>query len=266
MGFSSVVFILLDDCLLSIEKPEKLSKLKVKMDNVIKIFIGYDPVESIGWHTMAHSILELSSSPVAIIPVNIRNLKSIYQRPKDPKQSTEFSFTRFLVPYLCSYDGYAIFFDCDMMLRTDIAQIFNAVKEQPDKAVYVVKHDYKSKHNVKFLNAVQYEYPRKNWSSVMLWNCGHPANRQVIPEFVNTATGAELHQFKWLKDNEIGDLDIRWNWLVGEFDNPPQDVKNVHWTIGGPYFDEYANADFSGEWRSLRDAVLYATSQKVIEI
>lgn len=215
---------------------------------VIKIYIGFDPVESVAWHTMAHSIYQKSSRPVALIPVNIKNLGSIYKRSRDPKQSNEFSFTRFLVPYLNAYDGHAVFFDCDMMLRTDIASIFNVIIEQPNKAVYVVKHDYEPRDDIKYLNTIQYKYPRKNWSSVVLWNCGHPANRTVTPEFVNSASPMDLHRFSWLKDSEIGDLDVRWNWLVGEYDQPPQDVKNVHWTVGGPYFHEYKNADFAEEW------------------
>ena len=216
--------------------------------DVIKVFIGYDNVESVAWHTMAHSILRQSSRPVAIIPVNIANLKGVYTRERDPKQSNEFSFTRFLVPYLCDYQGYGVFFDCDMLLRTDIAEIFKALDEQPEKAVYVVKHSYEPRDDVKYLNTVQYKYPRKNWSSVVLWNCGHEANKKVTPEFVNTATGLELHRFTWLDDEEIGELDVRWNWLVGEYTAPPIDVKNVHWTVGGPYFVEYQNADFSEEW------------------
>lgn len=216
--------------------------------DVIKVFIGFDPVESVAWHTMANSILTRSSRPVAIVPVNLANLKSLYTRERDPKQSNEFSFSRFLVPHLCNYQGLALFFDCDMMLRTDIASIFDATLVQPDKAVYVVKHDYEPRDDIKYLNTVQYKYPRKNWSSVVLWNCAHPANRAVTPDFVNTASAMELHRFTWLQDSEIGELDIRWNWLVGEYDQPPNDVKNVHWTVGGPYFHEYKNSDFSEEW------------------
>lgn len=215
---------------------------------LLKVFIGYDPVESVAWHAMAHSILVRSSIPVSIIPVNVANLKKIYTRERDQKQSNEFSLTRFLVPYLSDYQGYAVFFDCDMMLRTDISEILNVTKAQPDKAVYVVQHNYESRDEIKFLNAVQYKYPRKNWSSVVLWDCAHPANKKVTADFVNTATPMELHRFQWLKDDQIGELDVRWNWLVGEYDQPPSDVKNVHWTIGGPYFDEYKDADFSSEW------------------
>jgi hypothetical protein len=225
--------------------------------DVIKVFIGYDPVESVAWHTMAHSILMRSSKPVALIPVNIANFKEIYKRPRDPKQSNEFSFTRFLVPYLSNYEGYALFFDCDMMLRTDIAEIFDVIKEQPDKALYVVKHDYEPRDDIKFLNTVQYKYPRKNWSSVVLWNCGHPANKMVNPDFVNNAAAMELHRFAWLEDDQIGELNVRWNWLVGEYDEPPQDVKNVHWTVGGPYFEEYKSVDFSEEWFAENERMKY---------
>lgn len=216
--------------------------------DVIKVFIGYDKVESVAWHTMAHSILRQSSRPVAIIPVNLANFKDIYTRERDPKQSNEFSFSRFLVPYLCDYQGYGVFFDCDMMLRTDIAEILKVIDEQPGKALYVVQHSYEPRDDVKYLNTVQYKYPRKNWSSVVLWNCGHEANRKITPEYVNTASGLDLHRFTWLSDDQIGELNVRWNWLVGEYTEPPADVKNVHWTVGGPYFIEYQDADFADEW------------------
>ena len=217
--------------------------------DVIKIFIGYDPVESVAWHTMVSSIYRQSSRPVAIVPINLGNLKGIFNRPRDPKQSNEFSFSRFLVPYLCNYEGIGIFFDCDQLLRTDIAEIFNVIDQQPSKAIYVVKHTYEPRNDVKYLNTVQYRYPRKNWSSVVLLNCAHVKNRVVTPEFVNTADALDLHRFTWLDDLEIGELDFRWNWLVGEYDDPPNDVKNVHWTVGGPYFREYASADFAEEWQ-----------------
>ncbi|MDP1659478.1 MAG: glycosyltransferase [Methylotenera sp.] len=215
---------------------------------LLKIFIGFDQVESVAWHTMVHSILARSSRPVAIIPVNLANLKEVFTRQRDPKQSNEFSFSRFLVPYLSDYEGYSVFFDCDMLVRVDINEILTVTESEPSKAVYVVKHDYEPRDDIKYLNTVQYKYPRKNWSSVILWNCAHPANKAVTPEFVNTATAMDLHRFQWLKDDQIGELDVRWNWLVGEYDEPPADVKNVHWTVGGPYFNEYKNVDFSEEW------------------
>ena len=229
---------------------------------VLKIFIGYDPVENVAWHTMVHSILERSSKPVAIIPVNVRNLKGIFTRERDPKQSNEFSFTRFLVPYLCGYEGKAMFFDCDMLLRTDIAEAFSVLQTDPGKAIYVVKHDYEPRDDIKYLDNVQYKYPRKNWSSVMLWDCAHPANKAVTTEFVNTASPMELHRFLWLKDEQIGELNVRWNWLVGEYDQPPADVKNVHWTIGGPYFEEYKSVDFADEWFSEHKKMNYCLQRE----
>jgi hypothetical protein len=230
-----------------------------------KIFIGFDPVESVAWHTMAHSILSRSSVPLALVPVNIANLKGVYVRERDPKQSNEFSFTRFLVPYLSGYEGFAAFFDCDMMLRTDVAELFEIAVNDPSKAVHVVQHDYEPRDDVKYLNTVQYRYPRKNWSSVMLWNCAHPANRAVTPEFVNTASPMELHRFQWLKDEEIGSLDVRWNWLVGEYANPPLDVFNAHWTVGGPYFHEYKDADFAQEWFAEYERMVFCLQRPNVE-
>jgi hypothetical protein len=230
--------------------------------DVIKVFVGYDPVESIAWHTMASSIYRNSSKPVAIIPVYLKNLNGVVSRPRDPKQSNEFSFSRFVVPYLCNYEGYAVFFDCDQLLRTDINEIFDVLNEQPGKAVYVVKHEYEPRNDIKYLNNVQYKYPRKNWSSVVLWNCAHEKNRNVTTEFINKADALDLHRFTWLEDNEIGELDVRWNWLVGEYGRPPSDVKNVHWTIGGPYFNEYKNTDFANEWRNERDNINYCKQKE----
>jgi len=216
--------------------------------DIIKVFIGFDKVESVAWHTMAHSILRQASKPVAIVPINLDNFRGIYTRDRDPKQSNEFSFSRFLVPYLCDYQGYGIFFDCDQMLRCDVADIFQAIDQDPGRAVYVVKHSYEPRDDVKYLNTVQYKYPRKNWSSVVLWNSAHPANQIVTSDFVNTAAALDLHRFTWLQEDDIGELDVRWNWLVGEYAEPPKDVKNVHWTLGGPYFTEYQDVDFSDEW------------------
>ena len=144
-----------------------------------------------------------------------------------------------------------------MLLRTDVAELFQFAQLDPSKAVHVVKHDYEPRDGIKYLNTVQYRYPRKNWSSVVLWNCGHPSNLKLTPDFVSQSTGLELHRFQWLKDDEIGALDVRWNWLVGDYDQPPPDVKNVHWTVGGPYFNEYKDADFSDEWYAENEKMNY---------
>lgn len=214
----------------------------------LKIFIGYDPKESVAWHTLTHSILRNTSVPVSIIPLALSSLSGIMQRERDPKQSNDFSFSRFLVPYLSGYQGYALFLDCDMLIRVDIFELFEIAFQNPSKAVHVVQHDYVPRNHIKYLGNIQHSYPRKNWSSVVLWNCGHEANRIVTPEFINNSSAMVLHRFSWLDDTLIGDLDKRWNWLVGEYDNPPSDVKNVHWTIGGPYFNEFRDVDFSTEW------------------
>lgn len=231
-------------------------------DAVLKVFIGYDPAETVAWHVMAHSVLSQSSRPVALVPVNLANLGGIYTRDRHPHQSNEFSISRFLVPWLCGYSGYGVFFDCDMLLRGDLAEMLKILDTDPNKAVYVVQHDYQPRDQVKFLGQRQYVYPRKNWSSVVLWNCSHSANRILTTDYVNTANPVDLHRFNWLGDKDIGILDVRWNWLVGEYDLPPSDVKNVHWTVGGPYFEEYRNADFSEEWRVMQARVNYCQQRE----
>jgi hypothetical protein len=220
--------------------------------NVLTIGVGYDKVESTAWHTLIHSIMAKSTRPLAFIPIKRKNLISIYTRPRDPKQSNDFSFTRFLLPYLCGYQGQSLFMDCDMLVRTDITELFDLFDKQ--YAVQVVKHDYSPSDQVKYLGTVQYTYPKKNWSSVMLFN-----NEQctaLTPEYVNTASGLELHQFKWLESaGLVGELPLAWNWLVGEYPFgyggvEKDNVKNAHFTIGGPYFLEYAkqDIDFSVDW------------------
>ncbi|WP_027852243.1 hypothetical protein [Marinobacterium litorale] len=229
---------------------------------MLNIFIGYDEVESIAWHTMAHSIFTRSSKPVSIIPLSTKNLKGIYKRERDPKQSNDFSFTRFLVPFLSDYKGWAVFFDCDMLIQTDIYNLLNEVDKNPGKAVYVVKHDYTPRCEYKYLGNKQYKYPRKNWSSVILWNCNHPANRKLTPDFINTAPAMNLHRFMWLNDEDIGELDVKWNWLVGEYSSPPNEIMNIHWTIGGPYFNEYRDTDFAKEWFDEKEKMTYCKQKK----
>jgi len=218
----------------------------LKQHNVLNVYIGYDEVEIVAYHTLSQSIIKHASGPIRISPICSKHFRKFFNRPRDKKQSNDFSFTRFLVPYLNNYDGYAIFMDCDMMLKTDIFEVFNEI--DPHSAISVVQHDYTPSDTVKYLNKVQYAYPRKNWSSFVVWNCSHEKNRKLTPTFIESASGLELHRFTWLKDTEIGNLDVSWNWLVGDYINPPEDVKNVHWTIGGPYFKEYSDVDYSDEW------------------
>tara|TARA_R110002167_G_scaffold153145_1_gene347306 strand:+ start:1100 stop:1795 length:696 start_codon:yes stop_codon:yes gene_type:complete len=224
----------------------------------VKIFIGYDPKEAIAFHTLVQSIMNKATIPFDIVPLDIKNLP-MYTRKVDAKQSNEFSFTRFLVPYLSSYKGISIYLDCDMMLRTDIADLITEIGTKP---IYVVKHDYKPKNKNKYLGARQYNYPRKNWSSVIVWNCSHASNLIVTPDLVNNSKPNYLHQLQFVKDEEIGELDVRWNWLVGEYSNTPEDVKNVHWTLGGPYFEKYKDVEFANEWTAMLKKVII-TAPKV---
>lgn len=218
----------------------------------ITVFIGYDGVEAAAFSVLAHSIHTRASEPVAIAPVMLSQLAQVYKREPNPLASTEFSFSRFLVPYLCDYRGWAVFMDCDMLARDDIARLWGLRDER--YAVQVVKHVHLPKEETKFLGAVQTRYEKKNWSSVMLMNCAKCA--ALTPEFVNTATGLELHQFKWLEgDHLIGEIPSAWNHLVG-YDPPRPDASLVHFTIGGPYFAEYAGCEYAEEWRAARDAML----------
>jgi hypothetical protein len=219
----------------------------------LNIYIGFDAVETVAFHTLSQSIIRHASNPIRISPVCSQHFKKFFNRPRDEKQSNEFSFSRFLVPYLNRYSGYAIFMDCDMMMRTDIFDVFNEIK--PSSAVSVVKHDYKPSQKTKYLNNIQYAYPKKNWSSFVVWDCSNEKNKKITPSFIETATGLDLHRFTWLEEEDIGSLDIKWNWLVGDYTNPPKDVKNVHWTLGGPYFNEFKDADFAEEWFPLREEI-----------
>lgn len=212
---------------------------------MLQIFIGYDPKESVAYYTLAHSILRRASVPVTIAPLMQSQLKGIYTRPRGPTESTEFSLTRFLVPHLAGYRGWSVFMDCDMLCRSDIAELAAQIERQPDKAVLVCKHDYVPKTERKFLDQVQTKYARKNWSSLMLFN--NERCRALTPDYVNSASGLELHRFEWIDDALIGALPLEWNWLVGEYDRRP-DAKIVHYTLGGPYFDATRDCDYAQEW------------------
>ena len=212
---------------------------------MLSIYIGYDPKESVAFYTLAHSILRRSSIPVSIAPVMQSQLKGIYTRPRGPTESTEFSLTRFLVPALAGFRGWSVFMDCDMLCRVDIAGLGAEIERQADKAVLVCRHDYVPKTERKFLGQLQTKYPRKNWSSLMVLN--NERCRALTPAYVNSATGLELHRFNWVKDELIGELPLEWNWLVGEYERNPA-AKIVHYTLGGPYFDEYRDCDYAQEW------------------
>jgi hypothetical protein len=215
---------------------------------VLNIFIGYDSREVDAFLTLEHSIRRRASVPVSIVPIKLAEVqdRGLYTRPRGPTESTEFSLTRFLVPALSGYTGWSVFMDCDMLCRTDIAGLDGEIARQPDKALLVCKHDYTPSPARKFLNQVQTIYPRKNWSSVMVMN--NARCRALTPQYVNTASGLDLHRLNWLKDeHEIGTLELEWNWLVTEY-TYNADAKIAHFTRGGPWFPEYRDCDYAGEW------------------
>ena len=211
---------------------------------MINIFIGYDSKERVAYNVLSHSIIQNSTKPVAITPIALNNLKDDFVRERNALSSTEFSFSRFMIPHLMNYQGWALFMDCDMLMFEDISKLWRM--RDDSKAIQVCKHDYTPKESKKFLGQVQTKYEKKNWSSFMLMNCKKCTT--LTPDYVNKASGLELHQFKWLEgDHLIGDLPLEWNWLVGEYEHK-EDVNNVHYTKGGPWFEEYAKCDYSQDW------------------
>lgn len=209
----------------------------------VRIFIGYDPREAVAYHACCQSIIDTSSVPVSFHPLALTLLRGYKETHKDG--SNEFIYSRFLVPYLCDFNGWAMFLDGDMIVNRDIADLW--ALRNPWAAVQVVKHSYKTKHATKYLGAKNEDYPCKNWSSVMLWNCGHYANRKLTQGFVEGSTGAELHRFTWLPENRVGALPPTWNHLVSEYDKDDY-AALYHYTVGTPCFMEFAKCDNSDKW------------------
>ena len=225
---------------------------------MIKVFIGYDPREAVAFSVLAHSIHVRASVPVSITPLVLSELSGILTRERHPLQSTDFSFSRFLTPFLSDYAGWSIFTDCDMLVRDDIARLYALRDER--YAVMVVKHEHVPKESTKFLGQPQTPYQKKNWSSVMLFN--NARCRALTLEYVNAASGLELHQFKWLaNDDLIGQIPARWNHLVGYSKRNP-DAALVHFTLGGPYFDEFRDCEYAQEWRDELQAMLRVDQRK----
>lgn len=223
---------------------------------MIPVFIGFDAREAVAFSALAYSIHARASQPVSIAPLMGSQLQGVLTRERHPLQSTDFSFSRFLTPYLSSYTGWSLFMDCDMLMLDDIARLWALRDER--YAVMVVKHDHVPKETTKFLGEPQTKYEKKNWSSVMLFN--NAQCRALTPDFVNTASGLDLHQFKWLNDDGlIGALPSRWNHLVG-YDAPRADAALVHFTLGGPYFAPYATCEFAAAWRDECAALLSTQS------
>jgi len=223
---------------------------------MIKVFIGYDPRETVAYNVLCHSINVRASEPVSITPLKLDQLHGLMWRDRHNLQSSDFSFSRFLVPHLAEHQGWALFMDCDMLVLDDLANLWSL---RDDKyAVQVVKHDHNPSEETKFLNEPQTKYEKKNWSSVMLLNCAKCS--ALTPDYVNTASGLELHRFHWLEGEElIGEIPHRWNHLVDYDPELPQsEISNLHYTTGGPYFDDFADCGYADLWNRERDRMLFA--------
>ena len=220
---------------------------------MIRICMGYDPVLALDHFIAQESIITTSSRPVFISPISLSNLKGKLSRERDPLQSNDFAFSRWLTPYFCNYQGWAIFMDSDMVLVDDIAKLWDL--RDDNYAVQTAKHDYTPKTDLKFLNRVQTKYEKKNWSSVILFN--NEKCTALTPEYVNTASGLDLHQFKWLEnDGCIGEIPVRWNYLVGEYEKIElSEISLLHYTIGTPIHREYEFCDYFEVWQSYYEKI-----------
>ena len=223
---------------------------------MIDIYIGYDPKESAAYHVLAHSIIRRASVPVRITPLRQSLLVDEYSRAPDTRASTEFSLTRFLVPYLSNYTGVSIYMDCDMLMLGNVAALGHW--SSSIFSVSCVKHDYTSRYQTKMQGQVQYEYPRKNWSSFMVFD--NAACKTLTVPYVNEATPAELHRMDWVPGGgvHIGSLSLDWNHLVGEYeDRDAKDLKCLHWTLGGPWWNSYRNTAYADLWYAELDSLLH---------
>ncbi len=222
-----------------------------------KVFVGYDSREDIAWQVCRYSLNRHASRDVGIYPLKQTTLRELglYTRPLDATATTEFSLTRFLTPYLAASDTWSIFVDCDFLFTRDIYSLFDSL--DPSKAVYVVQHDYSPSQSVKMDGKQQTVYPRKNWSSFIVFNGVNEYVKALTPDVVNSSTPAYLHRFSWIPDdNLIGSLKLEWNFLEGEYEKPEEVPAAIHYTNGGPWFDNWQNVDFADLWCAERDRYL----------
>ena len=212
-----------------------------------KVFMGYTSYQKVVYDVAKFSI-ERHSPDVEVRPIIQSALRElgIYTRAKDENGATEFSITRFLTPWLAGYKGWVLFCDNDILCQSDINELFDMADDS--KAVMVVKHRYTVKEGMKLDGQKQFAYPRKNWSSVILFNAGHPSNKVLTSELINSVTPMYLHRFQWLQNEEIGEVDHSWNWLVGVY-NDKSAARMIHFTDGGPYFKNYQDVPFADKWK-----------------
>jgi len=231
------------------------------------IYIGYDPKEQVAYDVLKFTLDRTAIEHIRIVPIRKDSLElnGLYTRKYDVVDgqmidqidgkpfSSEFSFTRFLVPAMQMHEGWALYMDCDMYPRID----FNTLFEEYNNdffPLYCVKHKYEPGDGIKMDGRVQQNYRRKNWSSFILWNCSHPYNKRLTPQVVNSQTGQWLHAFSWLPDKEadIGSIHEEWNWLDNH--SPAEiEAKNVHFTTGGPWFKDWKSnrkidGQYAAEW------------------
>lgn len=231
----------------------------------IRIFVGHDRRSSIVYHVACHSIQRRATAPVSFTPLAMNTLRGVglMDRKFNPKQSTEFSFSRFLTPYLAGFKGWALFIDNDVIMLDDITKLW-ALRDD-SYAVMCVKHDHVPTIATKFLGEEQTKYEKKNWSSVMLMNCARCT--ALTPEYVNTASGLELHRFHWLgDDNLIGEIPQEWNHLVETSDGELEDQKILHYTDGGPYYEAYSDCKWADVWNRERDDMLTSIGKSLAEV
>jgi hypothetical protein len=225
----------------------------------MKVFLGYDSREPEAYAVAESSLLRRASIPVTVTPLNAQKLAECgllrrptdlrgqrYDIPSNAPASTEFAISRFLTPFLAQ-SGWALFADGDVVFLDDIANLL--LYADPQYALMCVKHGDEQKSGTKMDGQVQTAYARKNWSSVMLFNCDHPANRRLSLVDVQERRGFDLHQFYWLHDSEIGALPAEWNWLVGVTPKPLH-PRIAHFTLGGPFLPGWAGAEHDEIWYS----------------
>lgn len=218
-----------------------------------KIYIGYDSREDIAFQVCRSSLHRMSNASLQVHVLRQPALRELglYTRPFDSNSTTEFSLTRFLTPYLAASDEWVVFVDCDFLFTADIAKLLAQLDRS--KAVYVVQHEYQPRSVSKMDSQKQTAYPRKNWSSFMVFNGAHADVKGLTPSVVNTASPAFLHRLSWTTDDAIGSLPLGWNFLVGEYDRPAMVPSAIHYTLGGPWFPNCHDVDYADLWLAERD-------------
>jgi hypothetical protein len=215
------------------------------------VYVGWDSREDIAFQICRHSLLKRATIPATVVPIKQHELREqgLYTRDLDPLASTEFTYTRFFVPHLQNHQGWALFCDCDFLWLADIKDLVDLIDDR--YAIMCVHHDHRPKEDWKMDHRAQTQYPRKNWSSMVLYNCGHPANAALTADVANSESGAFLHRFQWLEDDLIGAVPETWNWLEGWSPKPDTSHPNVvHLTRGGPWFEEWRDVDYADLWLS----------------